>query len=41
MHLSVPQYEGLGIDSILDFIKNYAEIYQFLPDISEVKKCQK
>ena len=41
MHLSIPQYEGLGIDSILDFIKNYAEIYQFLPDISEIKKCPK
>ena len=41
MHLYVPQYEGLNIEKVLGFIKNHVEIYQFLPDISEVKKCPK
>ena len=38
-HISVPQFKGLGIDAMLDFAKDYPEVYQALP--SEPRELDK
>ena len=40
-HLSVPQYDGLNIDKMLEFANDYREVFKFLPDPIEIKKCPK
>ena len=41
-HISVPQFEGLSIDNMLDFARAYPQVYMVLPSIErEIKKCHR
>ena len=40
-HLNVPQYDGLNVDKMLEFGNNYQNLFKFLPDPVEIKKCPK
>ena len=41
LHLTIPQYEGLAIDDVLAFANQHQEVYKYLPDKIEIKKCPK
>ena len=40
-HLSVPQYEGLNIETILSHVENDQDVHRHLPDLQEIRKCPK
>ena len=35
-HVTIPQYEGLGIKDIAEFVKTKAVVYPYLPDGKEL-----
>ena len=37
----IPQYEGLEFESILKFLKDYEEVFQYLPMHKEILKLPK
>ena len=40
-HLSVPQYEGLGIADILTWCGDHPKVLDYLPDEREIRKIPK
>ncbi len=39
--LRIPQYEGLALDDVMAFADQHQEVYQYLPDPVEIRKCPK
>ena len=39
--LQVPQYEVLALDDVMAFADQHQEVYRYLPDKIEVRKCPK
>ena len=40
-HVTIPQYEGLGIQDIANFVNTRANVLPFLPDGKELSKTPK
>ena len=40
-HVTIPQYEGLSIQDIADFVNTKANVLPFLPDGKELLKTPK
>ena len=40
-HVTIPQYEGLGIQDIANFVNTKANVLPFLPDGKELQKTPK
>ena len=40
-HIAIPQYEGLTIEKIAEFVAPYHTIHHYLPDEKEIPKVPK
>jgi hypothetical protein len=40
-HISVPQYEGLGIKEMSQFLQGHVDIVNYLPDMIEIPRLPK
>ena len=40
-HLTVPQYDSLKVDNMIEIIEQHPEVYKYLPDRIEIKKIPK
>ena len=40
-HISLPAYEGLGINDVCNFLQNHQHVARYLPDISEIRRLPK
>ena len=40
-HVTIPQYENLTIEAISNFVTQYGEVEDYLPDVIEIPKIPK
>ena len=40
-HVTIPQYEGLTLNDIADFVTKHANVQPYLPDGKEIQKVPK
>ena len=40
-HISLPAYEGLGVNDICDFLQSHQHVARYLPDLSEIRRLPK